>query len=96
MKTQINLPHVMTDNESRYINLVVAAINYTSPESNVTVHYHDNSYNISVELGNIEFRQELIDNLLGLHRALKLKITFSSSLAISKLVSYKINFADKK
>lgn len=96
MDTKINLPKTMTDNQTRYINLVCAVIDYSSPNSTVNIQTTPEGFNISVESATPEFRQNLIDDLLGMHRGIKLKITFSSSLKISRLVSFKVYFADRK
>ena len=86
----------MTDNETRYITLILAVINYSSPNSTANIQATPEGFNISVESAAPEFRQNLIDDLLGMHRGIKLKIKFSSSLKISKLVSFKVYFADLK
>lgn len=96
MKTSISLPHVMTDNEARYIGLVAAVVNFSGPGSNIHTSPYEGGFNISVEPADPTQRDHLIKSLLGMHRGIGLKIIFSKSLAIQKLVSFKINFADKK
>lgn len=98
METKINLPHIMTDNEARYVGLIAAVVNFSDPGSRLQTHPNLNGdgFSISIDPATPEFRQELINSLLGMHRALKLKIVFSKSLAISKHVSFKINFVDNK
>lgn len=98
MKSIIQLPHIMSDNESRYLSLVLATVEYSNPGSNVRIHHHEGTYSISIQPQEKAFRQSLIDSLLGMHRALKLKIVYSSSLGMSNLVSFKVNLnlQDKK
>lgn len=90
MKALIQLPHNLSDNEGRYIALILAVIDYSNPESETSITYSRDKYHFNISPKNEDFRQDIINNLLGVHRNLKIKITFSSSLKISKLVQFTV------
>lgn len=84
----------LPDNDQFYLNFVSYALTHSDPEASITLNKFDNEIKVSILPSEESFRQSIIDNLLGCHRLLGLKIIFSKSLAISKSIPYSITFDD--
>ena len=87
---QIDYPKILDDNTISYLEWLVGIVEYSNPESNITFRPLGNTYQVVIEPSNLTFRQDIIENVLHLHHRLKLPITYSKSLAISRLISFEI------
>lgn len=86
----LHLGKEITDNTITYLDLVITAVEYSCPGSIVDIRKMTEDYQVTITPSNTKFKQAIIDNILHLHHSLKLKITFSKSLKISKKISYRI------
>lgn len=82
----------ITDNSIIYLEFVEACIHHADPGATVKVEkYEDKLYTVihpSIPL----FRNDIIYNLLGIHKTMKMKIIFSKSLALQKSITYSLFF----
>lgn len=90
----IELPSIIDDNFVVFFVLIEAVIHYSDPDATIQVKRNSEGYMVHITPGNPDFRQDTINNLLFMHRHLKIPITFSSSLAISKRISYSIKLEE--
>jgi hypothetical protein len=81
---------MLTDNSALFIDWVKVCVEYSSPASKVEVKESLLGKRFVIEPGNMNFKQDLIDNLLAISRHLGQKIIFSSSLSISPRISFLI------
>lgn len=88
---RVHIPKEVPDNDLQYFDLIFATVDYSSPKSRITVNNSDGLYKIVVQPSTEGFKQSIIDNLLSLHRNLKIKIRFSKSLKISKNIYFEVN-----
>lgn len=93
MKIESNdLPPVLRDNDSFYLEWLKTSITHADPVATISVRQNSNGLIFTVLPSLESFRQSLIDNILESHRRLNLKIKFSSSLKIQKSISFTIQF----
>lgn len=87
------LPKPIEDNVERFIVFTTGAIQHSDPEAKITIQKDlNNDFSVSVLPSNIEFKSSIINNLLYVHKHMKIKITFSKSLERSRYISYTIKF----
>jgi len=91
MKIDSNISTVVEDNGFELIDFIKACIQYSDPECHLKIRKYDDRIMVSITPSVPTFRQSIIDNLVYLNKLLKIKIVFSSSLKISKLVSFTLN-----
>lgn len=91
MKIDSNISTVVEDNGFELIDFIKACIQYSDPECQVKIRKYDSRIMVHITPSVPTFRQSIIDNLVYLNKLLKIKIIFSSSLKISKLVSFTLN-----
>lgn len=81
----------MTDNEQRYLNLIEAVSEYSCPNSDLNLRKGSNdNFIVTIKPSEQNFRQDIIHNILAIHRLLKIPIIFSSSLKVSNSVAYNV------
>lgn len=90
----IELPAIIEDNFIIFFVLIEAVVKYSDPEATMDIRRNSSGYIVHITPGNEAFRQDTINNLLYIHRHLKIQIFFSSSLAISKKISYTIKLQE--
>lgn len=88
----IELSPVISDNDVHYFIFLKMAIEYSDPEATFIVKRGLKGYQINIKSGVQDFRNDIIENILYLSRILRTPITFSSSLAISNLISFSIPY----
>jgi len=89
---KINAPEIKKDNDIRYFEWLSSVISYACPNSKVLVSANDKGYNVHITPNKTECRQNIIENVLNIHRHFKIPIEYSKSLAISKKISYFVRF----
>lgn len=83
-------PSVLEDNLIYYIINLIAVIQHADPTSSLLIKQVSDGYAVIVTPSLNSFKQDIIDNLLGLHKRLKIKPIFSKSTKIQSKVYYKI------
>jgi len=81
---------IKTDNELIYEDLIRAVITYSDPEATHQIFTLGEKKNVTITPSTQDFRQDIINNILGIHQVLKIKITFSKSLQLQKNISYSV------
>ena len=80
----------LTDNELEIFNLMFSILYYSDPEYTAKIYKKEEEIIAHITPSKTEFKQAIIDNLMHFNRQMKLKVIYSSSLAISKIVSFRI------
>lgn len=88
--------NVLTDNELEIFNLMFSILYYSDPAYKAKIHKKDDEIIGHITPSKPENKQLIIDNLLFFNRVIKLRIRYSSSLAISKTVSFRIPLEKSK
>lgn len=85
------LGKVVTDNDLFYLDIISIIVYYSDPEASLEINRIDDHINTSVYPSTKDFRQEIINNILTLHKLLNIKVDFSKSTKIQKNIYYKID-----
>ncbi len=88
--TKQGFPQIMKDNDAFYINFVIDAVKHSDPDVELTIHKMEGEIKVSIKPSLEENKKHIIENLLDAHRLFSIKIIFSKSLAISKIISYSV------
>ncbi|MEY4335000.1 MAG: hypothetical protein RLZZ196_3750 [Bacteroidota bacterium] len=88
--------HILTDNELEIFNLMFSILYYSDPAYKATIYKKDDEIIGHITPSRSENKQAIIDNLLFFNRVIKLRVRYSSSLAISKRVSFRIPLEKSK
>lgn len=86
----------LTDNELEVFNLMFGILYYSDPEYKAIIYKKDDEIIGHITPSRSENKQPIIDNLLHFNRVIKLRVKYSSSLAISKTVSFRIPLEQSK
>ena len=86
----------LTDNELEIFNLMFSILYYSDPQYKATIYKKDDEIIGHITPSRLENKQTIIDNLLFFNRVIKLRVRYSSSLAISKRVSFRIPLEKSK
>lgn len=76
------------DNDNFYLDFIESAIKLADPLSFVRLERSNNKLHVNITPSNSDFKQDIINTVLDANRRMKKIIHFSSSLKISKIVSY--------
>lgn len=85
------LPSVIPDELLDYFRKIEAAISHKDPKAGLKYNQFDGKLKVYVFPSDPILRESLIENLLGVHIKMRIKIVFSKSLAISKSIYYEID-----
>lgn len=88
--------HRLTDNELEIFNLMFSILYYSDPEYKIKLYKKQDEIIGHVTPSKQTNKQAIIDNLMFFNRAIKLRVRYSSSLAISKTISFRIPLENKK
>lgn len=88
----VELPKTLTDNEIGYLTWLEGINKYGDPLSEISIRRKDNGLQITIKPSSPELKQDIIRNHLEFNELLGFKISYSKSLALSKLVSYFVKF----
>lgn len=89
--TKHGFSQVGKDNDILYLEFIVAALKHSDPDAEITLHKVDDQIKVNISPSIEDFRQQIIENILGAHRLLNLKVIFSKSLKIQKSISYHVD-----
>lgn len=82
----------MTDNELQFLDLLTLIIFYSDPYSFLLISKEEDRIVCHITFSNIEWKDEIIHNLMYCNRVLKIKVIFSKSLGISNnIISFQID-----
>ena len=90
--TKNGFSSILLDNDQFYINFVLDALKHSDPEANIRIDKYPDEIKVAVTPSDSIHRQHIIQNLLDAHRLFEIKIIFSKSLAISKIVSFLVEW----
>lgn len=79
---------IQVDNITRYLNLIKAIAEYSSPGSKLKTLEGLDGMVFHIVPGHEDFRQDIIKNILAINRIWKIKVIFSKSLKIQKNISF--------
>jgi hypothetical protein len=88
--------HRLTDNELEIFNLMFSILYYSDPGYRIKLYKKEDEIIGHVTPSKQETKPAIIDNLLFFNRVIKLRIRYSSSLAISKTISFRIPLEKSK
>jgi hypothetical protein len=86
----------LTDNELEIFNLMFSILYYSDPNYKIKLCKKEDEIIGHVTPSKSENKQSIIDNLLFFNRVIKLRVRYSSSLAISKTISFRIPLEKSK
>ena len=92
MEVTTNFLRIPDDNSILYIGFVTSVLGYADPDASMNIHYINDELKISITPSIPEFRQDIINNMVYVHRLLKLKPEFSKSTLVEKGVHYSVSF----
>ena len=84
----ISMQHRITEQDTHYYTWVFSILQHLDTEVELMIRENETQLIVHINPTNQEIRQEIINNLLHLHRHFGIKIEFSKSLSISKKISY--------
>lgn len=94
IKEQIHYlgPSRLTDAEEHFFSELFTILQHADPDYRITIDKRPEEVIAHVQVSDPEFRQDVINNILHFNRLkLPYRIRFSSSLAISKLISFRVS-----
>ena len=91
----IEIPVTASENIKNYISYLLCVSEYSDPDSKVSIRKKSNGIIVHIEPNNLEYRQDIINNVLWFNQYLKIPIKYSSSLKISKLISFEIEMEEE-
>ena len=86
----MELPLIMEDNLQSFFRFMQVAILHADPQAEIDIKRSSNGYMVTISPNVKDFRQETVQNILYIGRHLKTPIKFSSSLGISRLISFEL------
>lgn len=81
----------ITDNEYHYYIFLYTVVMYSDPNCSLYINKTKDKISTIIRPSNPNFRQDIIDNILLMHRHLMIKVNFSKSTNIQKNVYYHID-----
>lgn len=87
-------PSVATDKEILFLQEILVVADHADPENTVTIYRKPDEIIVHITPSNMDFRQRLVDNLLYFNRTKQARLRFSSSLKISKIISFTVNLQE--
>ena len=81
---------ILTDNELELFNLMFSILYYSDPGYKIKIYKKENEIIGHITPSNSKYKQIIIDNLMHFNRSKMLRIRYSSSLALSKMVSFRM------
>lgn len=85
------LKEKLTDNEALFLEALVDAIRHGDSGAKIQHTRSLNTVTISIIPSKEEFKQDIINSLIYVHRLYHLKVTFSKSLSKSKNITFSID-----
>ena len=79
------------DNDHWYLTFIQDALKHSDPEAEMILNKFEDDIKVSIIPSTPDFRNHIIENMLGAHRLFKIKIIFSKSLTKEKRVNFLVN-----
>lgn len=89
-----NQKYIQPDVEFEFLDSIITNVIHADPEAEGDLSVSKDKIQMHILPSTPEFKQSIIDNLVKLNKLLKIKIVFSSSLKISKRVSFSLQLHD--
>ena len=83
---------ILTDNDNQYSDFLQVAIEHSDPNASINLFKSSEKITIHITPSIDDFKNDIINNILSVHRILHLTPIFSSSLRISKKISFNLFF----
>jgi hypothetical protein len=84
-------PSRMLDSEEHFFEEMLSVVGHADPNYQILIDKRDTETTVHITPSDSLFRKQIIDNLLHFNRKKAIyRIHFSSSLAISRLISFKV------
>ena len=84
-------PSKLLENEMQLLSDILEIIEYSDPQFRISICKNPENIIAHITPSDQQFRHDIINNLLFVNRKLRVPIKFSSSLHISKLISFTIS-----
>jgi len=84
-------PSKLPDNELELLHIVLDIIEYSDPQFHISICKNPENIIAHITPSDQQFREDIIHNLLFINRIMKVPVKFSSSLHISRLISFTID-----
>lgn len=81
----------ITDNQALFLEAVITAIRHADSQAKLSYQRNLNQVVISISPSLDEFKQDIINNLVYIHRIYHSKVVFSKSLAKSKTITFSLD-----
>jgi hypothetical protein len=92
MKLSSNISSKIPDNDQQYLSFLKIGIEHSDPECDINLHHNKEKIIVHIVPSQSEFKEDIIQDILSVHKFLKLIPRFSSSLKISKTISFSVTF----
>ena len=79
---------ILLDNDNQYIDFISGAIMLADPLANVKIIKSSDKLYVHIYPSSLDNKTHLIESVFEANRRMKIKIHYSSSLKISKIISY--------
>lgn len=90
--TKHGFSSILEDNDEHYIQFIISALKHSDPEAELSLYKEIEGIKVIIKPSEADFKQHIINDILWAHRLLALKVIFSKSLALQKIVSYDVSF----
>lgn len=81
-------PSILSDNDMELLDHIVMILNYSDCCFDINITKSVDRLIVHITPSNPDFRPDIIENLLWISKVLRVKIIFSKSLKIQRLVSF--------
>lgn len=85
---------IIADNSILYLEFIRSSAQHADPECNITASVQENRIDVRVMPSESNWKQVIIDNILGVHRILNMRIRFSKSLGLQNSIHYNLFFEE--
>lgn len=85
---------VITDNSLIYLQFVEDCVKHADPQAIITVDKREDRIDAVIQPSERQFKASIVYNLLEGHKLFHMKIIFSKSLALQKIITYSLYFED--
>ena len=89
-------PSKLNDQELILLFQIIEIIEHSDPNFTIAINRKEGEIVCHISPSNPDYRQQIINHLLYVNKVLHIKIKFSSSLAISRTISFSIDLINPK
>lgn len=88
LEVKNNFTRLQEDNSYLYLWLVSLSIQHRDPGAMVAVNKNNGKLQAIITPSRGEFKQDIIENILSMHKILGIRVDFSKSSALQKIITY--------